>query len=234
MSTAPTPRQKRRAKRLRNIKNAALDLVIEDGVGHFSVHRLADRVDLTAGALYRYFASRDEILVTIQLEVLDTFDVYLDNVLRAQPDAAPLARVALLCRGYVALEELQPERFRLIAHLVASPEPVFEDDVAQPALQKTFAMLEKLVVELRAAESAGQLDAGDAGWRAFTTWSCIQGLVDRKKLLRFGDDDSLPARLTDDLVRTLMIGWGADASTIDAVLAETVALETFAASLEEE
>lgn len=231
MTTSPTPREKRRARRLRGIKTAALDLVIEDGVDQFSIHKLADRVELTAGALYRYFDSRDEILVAIQLEVLDGFQHYLDAVLSTLEDAAPLERVVHLCRAYVALQDLQPERFRLIAYLVAAPDPLFEDEVVQPALMRTFELLGRLEQTIAQAQASSALTTGDATQRATICWSSVQALVERKKLMRFSPGEFERDVLVDDLLRALLVGWGGRPDSVDEALQMKLEMETLVAAL---
>jgi AcrR family transcriptional regulator len=203
---------------LRSIKEAALDLVVEDGVDQFSVHRVAERVDLTTGALYRYFDSRDDILVAVQLEVLEGFDRYLDAVVSKLADAPPVARIVHLLGAYAALERLQPERFRLIVQLVAAPEPLFENAVVEPAIAKAFAILGKLADAFEDAARQGALDAGEARRRALIAWSSTQALADRKKMFRFGANQVDFATLPAELLRALLVGWGARVDDVQAAL----------------
>jgi len=213
-----TPRERRRAKRLREIRAAALELVIEEGLDGFSAQKLADRVDLTAGALYRYFDSLDEILIDVQLEVLDGFAAYLRGVLAHAADPAPLRSIVLLCRAYIELDRLQPERFRLIGRLVSDPDPLFADAAALPAMEKTLELLGMLGILVANAQDDGALKPGDAMKRAVLAWSSIQGLMERRKLARLTPRAFDPGELADELLRTLLVGWGADdAAARDAV-----------------
>ncbi len=206
---AKTPRQRRREKRLQSIKDAALNLVIEDGLEGFSVNKLAASVDLTPGALYRYFDSRDEILLTIQQEVLEGFERYIAALLELTADRSPLERIVIICRGYVSLERLQPERFRLIGHLVAVPKPLFDEEAVRPAMEVVLRLLGRLAAVIDEAANAGDLEGDGALRRAVIAWSSVQGIVERRKLARLMPDAFQPGALMDELLTALLIGWGA-------------------------
>lgn len=205
-----TPRQRRRARRLAAIRAAALDLLIAEGLDGFNVKKLADRVDLTPGALYRYFDSRDEILISVQLDVLDDFARYLRAVDASLDHASPLVRIVTLCRAYMALDTLQPERFRMISRLVSDPDPLFSDEAALPAKFKALELLGLLADAVGDAQQAGALGPADALRRAILAWSSLQGVIERKKLTRLTPETFDPGDLADELLQTLMIGWGAE------------------------
>jgi len=227
-----TPRQKRRRRRLESIREAALDLVIADGVGQFSVHRLAERLDLTVGALYRYYSSVDEILMAVQIDVLEAFDRYLEGVLRGL-EATPLERIAILCRAYAELDRLQPERFRLIGRFVSNPDPVFDDEAASAGMVPTMRLLSRLAEEIEAAQLDDELSSGAPLDRAIVGWSSVQGIMERRKLGRLDADTFDDERLMRCLMSTLLIGWGASPKAAQSVLANTPDTDYFAAALEE-
>ena len=206
---SPTPRQTRRARRLQSIKDAALDLVVEDGLDGFSVHKLADRVDLTAGALYRYFESRDEMLIAVQAEVLAVFDRYLQIVLERVADQEILDQLVVMCRAYDALADLQPQRFQLNAQFVAAPRPVFDANAVEATAERTRQMLGRLAVVIARAQTEGQLRDGSAGRRAVVAWSSVHALIERRKLERLEPEMFEPKALMDELLLTLLVGWGA-------------------------
>lgn len=230
---APTPRQTRRARRLQSIKDAALELVVEDGLEGFSVHKLADRVDLTAGALYRYFESRDEMLIAVQAEVLAVFDRYLEMVLDGCANFVALERIVVACRAYVALADLQPQRFQLNAEFIATPRPVFEVGVVEETAELTRQMLGRLVVVIAEAQKDGTLRPGNAGHRAVLAWSSVHALVGRRKLHRLVPDMFEPGALMNELLVSLLAGWGADLETAQrAVQTELVSMDVLREAME--
>lgn len=204
-----TSRQKRRLRRLESIREAALALVIDDGVDNFSVHRLAESLDLTVGALYRYYAGVDEILMAVQVAVLEDFDRYFASVVQTSKDEA-LERIALLFRAYIELDHLQPERFRLIGRFVSNPDPVFNDEAARAGMEPTLRLLGHLADVIQEAQEDGVLDGGAPMDLAIVGWSSIQGIIERRKLGRLEPEMFDAERLTRLMLRTLLVGWGAD------------------------
>lgn len=75
-----TVRERRRAETIREIQEAALGRLTEDGTGGLSLRGVARDVGMTVQALYHYFGSRDELLTAL---VTDAHDHLADAVLAA-------------------------------------------------------------------------------------------------------------------------------------------------------
>src|SRR5512146_2510066 len=107
-----TPRERRHDENLRRILDEAMRQVEEGGFGSLSINKLADAVDYTPGALYRYFPSKDVLLSQLIERVLEEVRRHL---VRAQAllsqRATPLARVLVLAEGYRAYAKREPQRF---------------------------------------------------------------------------------------------------------------------------
>lgn len=73
------------------IRQAAIALIAERGFEAMTLRELADRVGLQPGSLYRYFPSKNRMLVELMIEHLEFL---LDGWLRGQPDTEdPLERL---------------------------------------------------------------------------------------------------------------------------------------------
>lgn len=145
-TTSRLPRQRRREQ----IARAALGVIGRDGVTALSASRLADEIGLTSGALFRHFASMDEILESAVLDAVarlrETFP---------PEDLPPLERLEALAQARVGLLRAEPG----LAWLLRSEQ-------ARLCLPSTaLAPLMALVQESRdymrralmAAQAAGQL-----------------------------------------------------------------------------
>lgn len=216
--TRRVPPKSRREIRLHELQEAALALVLEEGLAAFSVHRLAERIGLTPGALYRYFRSRDELLAAVQLEVLDGFEAFLRAARALGEREAPLRRLLLLCRAYASLKQVDPRRFQLISALVSAPEPVLEDATAREALERAMGLLALLAEELTRAQDEGALSRGDTMRRSLVLWSSLQAVLDREKLARVMPEHFDPEALGRELLRALLVGWGAEAKLVEDAL----------------
>jgi len=57
-----TPSTRRRQRTRDAILQAAQELILEDGLLAFSMRKLADKVDYSPAALYKYFTNKEEIM----------------------------------------------------------------------------------------------------------------------------------------------------------------------------
>ena len=73
--------QKRAAKTRRKLKEAALDVFSEKGIDAATVENITEKADLGKGTLYRHFADKDEIVVTLVAEAIE----HLISRLRSYP-----------------------------------------------------------------------------------------------------------------------------------------------------
>lgn len=73
--------EKQKAERISNIMARARDLCTEVGVMGWSLNELGRRADITKSNLYRYFGSREEILMVLMHEEIERFvNTFADKV----------------------------------------------------------------------------------------------------------------------------------------------------------
>jgi hypothetical protein len=136
------------------------------------------------------------------------------------PHAAPLTRVFALVSGFRAFASLEPHRFGLLAVTLAEPRVLITDQTdAEPVARAMTAALQPLAAALGAAVEAALLDDGDVAERTVCLFAMLHGLLQLQKEARHApgilDIDRLMVRGT----RSLLIGWGARARTVDASVA---------------
>ncbi len=86
------------------ILKAALDVLIDEGAGAFSLRRIAARCDMTVGNLSYHFPRKEMLVQQMLEELLDGYDMLLDSTVR-QPDLLPqerLAKIVTLCLDDIA------------------------------------------------------------------------------------------------------------------------------------
>jgi AcrR family transcriptional regulator len=155
MDQPRTPRARARAELTREIKERALQQLAETGAD-LSLRRIARELGLVSSALYRYFASRDQLLTAL---IVDAYDDLADVI--AAADATRLeaqhserwVAACLALRGWALAE---PHRFALI---YGSPVPGYQApaDTIAPA-ERVMRALSGIV---QAAAVAGGLDELD-------------------------------------------------------------------------
>ena len=211
----------------------AMVLVVEEGVEALTVQRLAEVLDYTPGALYRYFPSMGAVLVALQCRVVEEyFELFLSAVDRCKRIAierelpaavSALARILVLAEVYREFARHRPAQYRLIALLLGDPRQLVEDDVAGPVVEPMLRVLSLVARQIEEAASVGALRPGDSMGRALLLWSGLQGLLQLRKLERFAPETLAFERLAAEMVRALLGAWGAREG--DIARAEEMLLE---------
>ncbi len=223
--TEHSPRVRRkRARRMQNILDTAMQILIDGGLDELTIHRLADRLDLTPGALYRYFSSKGDILAALEAQVLQELSEMLGEVqevceryLVKQPAPAhPAALLPILASFsfYIKLPELLPARFHLISLIVGHPLALVPDEQAPLLMQAAMKMLSHNARLVGAAQQAGALQAGPALERSVAMWGAVQGVLQLRKLGRHEPFLADSPRLSRHIIDGLLLGWGASPSAL--------------------
>lgn len=214
------PRARRRDANLGKILDAAARLVADEGLDALSMARLADAVDYTPGALYRYVESKDALLFLLVQRILAELRAALAAAVADVPAGEPaLARIAAMVaahRGFVARE---PHRFGVLAVALATPRLLLTaPDHVAPATTAVVATLQPLADALAAAERAGELGPGDPIERTLTLFALVHGLAQLPKLARRAPGAFDPERLATSGLGALLRGWGATPAAVSRIV----------------
>ena len=140
----PPMRERYRAQVRHEVKQAALRQLAESGPAAVSVSAIGKQLGVSGPALYRYFASRDELLTELVIDAYrDLADALSAAALNA-PEPGPRARLETLARAYRSWALAQPHRYRL---LFGPPLPGY-DAPAQRLVQASHAAMAALVEAL--------------------------------------------------------------------------------------
>ncbi|MBL8911868.1 MAG: TetR/AcrR family transcriptional regulator [Archangium sp.] len=210
-----TPRARRRDANLSRILEAAMELVAEGGLEALSMGRLAEAVDYTPGALYRYFPSKDALLAGLLAQVLDELQVFL---VQSAEVVNPLARVFTLAHAYRRFARERPHAFGFLSSTIAEPRILVGGADANPVAERSIALLELVATALGDAASQKLIDdePGTPLERTLTLFATLQGLLQLQKQSRFESALVDLGPLVTHAVRTLLIGWGGKARGVDA------------------
>lgn len=157
MTEAPvTRREQLRAQTTDEIKEHALAQVAEGGPESLSLNAIARTMRMSGPALYRYFASREDLLVHL---AADGYEDLSDAVEAAagtaerDADEAPAARLRAIAAAYRQWVLDYPHRYRLMfasryGSGLMSPERIL------PAAQRTMTVLTAAVAEFGPPEGS--------------------------------------------------------------------------------
>ena len=186
-----TPRQRFRAQIRDEIKQAALRQLETSGPAGVSVNAIGKELGVSGPALYRYFASRDELLTELVIDAYNDLAAALHAAIDQNPNRATRRRFEALARSYRAWALAQPHRYRL---LFGPPLPGY-DAHAERLNEAANASMELLIQNMPnprnrarptgalgeqlsewAANQRIEVDAADA-LRAVLAWSRVHGFV---------------------------------------------------------
>ncbi|QGK69347.1 TetR family transcriptional regulator [Allosaccharopolyspora coralli] len=86
-------------QRSRQLLDAAARLMEREGSQAVSMQAVADEAGVSVGLIYRYFGGKDELLLAVIVDVLDTFASRIPAALEAA-EADPVHRLAAAFRAY--------------------------------------------------------------------------------------------------------------------------------------
>jgi AcrR family transcriptional regulator len=227
-------REKRREATIERIVDTALHLLESEGFEALTIQRLAKELGYAVGALYRYFRSKDALLVALLHRVMDRIGEDMSAGLEwierergerlttaGEQQAASLTasdgllRLVVVCHAYVSFAQSRRAEYGLISTLIGDPREVLATEAATPIVRSLIRLQLMLTGIIDDAVRSGALAPGDARERSVVLWSAMQGVLQLRKLGRFGVAGVELDRLVPIALRTLMIGWGANAELID-------------------
>jgi AcrR family transcriptional regulator len=94
------------------IEKAAIRLFVEKGVTETTVRDIARAVDISEGALYRHFVSKDELVWAAFERHYVAFAGRLDALAQAEPTAR--GKLAAMIRGFCHAHDENPTLFRFL------------------------------------------------------------------------------------------------------------------------
>ncbi|WP_345043262.1 TetR/AcrR family transcriptional regulator [Georgenia daeguensis] len=109
-----TARARARAELSRDIKRLALRQLADEGAGALSLRAVARELGMVSSALYRYFASRDELLTAL---IVDAYGDLAETISTATAEVEPgrfRSRWGAACHALRGWARREPHRFALI------------------------------------------------------------------------------------------------------------------------
>ena len=150
-------RERQRAATIDEIKQIARQHMAEKGAAALSWRAIAREMGMTSPALYRYFASRDDLVTALIGDAYHSLAIALQLARDAQPESDHAARVLQTAHAYRNWALAHPADYQLI---FGTPIPGYHapPEVTGPAAVQSMMVF---ISVLDAADRAGQLRATD-------------------------------------------------------------------------
>jgi AcrR family transcriptional regulator len=164
---AMTPEQTEEV-RGRILREAAL-IVGEEGIGALSMRYLASKLGMTGGALYRYFPSRQDVILA---HFSKGMTALYEELIAREPSADPLTALRDYALAYADFAFADPIRFRLM---------FLEDNQATEnaglQYESVPAVYGEFIRRMGVAMDAGILAASDPKRATDVLWAGLHGAV---------------------------------------------------------
>jgi AcrR family transcriptional regulator len=175
-------------RRRRQILDAALSCFRRRGFHQATMQEICAEANMSAGALYRYFGSKAEIIGAIAEDKhADTDNAFLE----ATRNGSLIDALSLIARDF--FNKFAEGDGALIADIFA--EAIRDDAVAAPLLKINQNSLDYCVEAIKTAQARGEIDEKlDEREAANTLFAAIEGIALRRAFLRDTDPDAAVAQ----------------------------------------
>lgn len=183
-----TPAERRRNRVRGAILEAAERVFAVEGETGLSIRRIADEIDYSPAAIYKYFASKDELVEELKEAF---FGRILEGVNAVNALNEPFAKRARKCMaGYVRIALEKPHHYAAAFAGTAPKAPVCKaDDISGSNRGQAFGILTSMVAEgLETGHFRPKLDPDDT---AKSVWASLHGLA--MMIAHFEDFPSMAA-----------------------------------------
>jgi AcrR family transcriptional regulator len=150
----------------------ARDLYLTEGLAGLSMRKVAERVGVTATALYRHFEDKQALLLAVVQTGFERFTSYL---LRGLAGKTPGARLARTGEGYLRFALENPADYRIM--FMSMREDLGYDRFPARSKENLSRSFQLLVDRTRECQEAGLVRSGDPHEIAVLIWSFVHGLV---------------------------------------------------------
>jgi AcrR family transcriptional regulator len=164
-----SPRNRRHDLTKQKILDTARNILLTEGVQAISMRTLADRVDYSPAALYKYFANKEEIIAALRQEAWEMMAAHPSDV---SPGMSLPEIFVQSGRGYIDFATKYPEYYMLIMSTVEGGPNSMEEF-------KRFPNFVGLLQFVESAVAAGefQLPTGYTPFHlAMLSWFTVHGI----------------------------------------------------------
>jgi len=153
----------------REIREVALGVYRQEGIRGLTLRAIAREMGWSAAALYRYYASKDDLLGAIRAEGFARMGSAFEEARHSASDSRHAALAAM--RAYLGFALEEPEMFRLMYEFNQRDAP--SDPTIHAERERAFSQARAIAEE---AVEAGWLQ-GDANLAAHLLWVGCHGLA---------------------------------------------------------
>jgi len=170
-------RKKERLARRNQILKAARKLFFDKGFKSITIDHIARRAELSKGAVYLYFKSKEEIYIQILLADINKFNQKVNAPLNTQLTASALLKE--FCINYAKFFLVNRELFRiLMTYMIHADGLNFSDELNRKLIRETNLTIETVERILVYGIDEGEFDNGiEIKINRNALWGFLNGVI---------------------------------------------------------
>lgn len=198
-----TTQNRRKYQTRQNILDTAHSMIVERGIEGLSIRAIAEAIDYSPAALYRYFNSKDQLVDAVRSQCFER----LNNAIFERIQNAHNASQQLLLGGmaYINFASKHPVDYRLMFHL--EPSSATQAENQQAAMR---ALLHIVRYGIESGEFATDA-AYDETAIVYHCWGTVHGLAMLQSTVMRDEQATIMAR-TESILRRVIQGFRTDHS----------------------
>ena len=176
-----TPQARRKAQTKQAIIQNAGEMIVEQGIEGFSIRALAERIDYTPGALYKYFDSKEDLIDAVRADCFERLNGFIGERVQSAANAAEM----LLEGGmaYIEYAGRRPQEYYLMFNM--EPSRASSGEHRQTAMRS---LLQIIQFGLSQAEFVVQ-DQYDEDAIAYHCWATVHGIASLQATVKLDETD---------------------------------------------
>ena len=181
-------REDNRKQRFEAIHSAAFGIV-RSVAEALTIQRLAKEMNWALGSIYRYYPSKEALLMGLELHAVHRVVAVLLEQL--EEPLSPVQQLRALASKYGSLADELPEEFALVCLMLGDPRPHLPQESGEEVMNRVTPFLERVSRVFAQADTAGDLTIPDPMDATLYLDGHPRGDLPRK-LRRFDLSDSNP------------------------------------------
>ncbi len=228
MTDTPISRvQRRRNKKFNQMLEHAMKLIVQDGFSSLTMRTLAHSLDITPGALYRYFPSTGHIIGALGNQILETYTssiqqataVAKQSYSEISPQERSIFILGTLAKEYFTLSVRSAEKYRILQMIMTDETRYMTNpDDYSKFMNGSMELLEYVAQQYEMAAKTKSIHDGNGFERALILLTLLQGSL---QLIKFGQE--MPKSINPLQVFSLglsnhLLGLGASKEQVDTMI----------------
>lgn len=164
-----TPQARRQAQTRQAILQNARQMIVAQGSDGLSIRALADSIDYTPGALYKYFSSKEALVDAVRADCFDELNNFIAERIQT---AANVAEMLLLGgMAYIEYAGQYPQEYHLMFNM--EPSRATSGEQREIAMRALLQMVELGIAQAQIVAQAPY----DARAIAYHCWATVHGIA---------------------------------------------------------